>query len=289
VLYLNEGIIKKVKNYSQGGVGTRREFKKYRIWLLVFTTLLLITHILFKTPAPFPWLEHVWDAGDFLSFIGTMVLGYVAFTQANDANKINNRLLKIEETQYKLELLPFIMVSDYSAYIRNTSNIINNPDKTYIMVGKPDNDNDDVLCLEFSLLNTTNSYVTVKYSNAELSGSLINWVHSVINQKDDIIRLQPGVNKPLVLYAPPTEFKKLISEKITLRFILENRFGERYAEYFNIIILALREIQQNNWYISMLVHEYSIKRFGNDKSGKEIEVQEDSHYRINDFKHKQED
>jgi hypothetical protein len=254
---------------------------KGRTWLFLCAALLIIVHVLFKIPAPFPWLEHVWDAGDLIAFVGTIVLGYVAYWQTGNANETNDRLLKIEEARYKLDLRPFVMVSDYSAYIKNNFDIITNPDKTYIMVSNPDNDHDEVLCVEFSLLNTTNSYVSAKYSDAIFSDSDRKWAHCLPNQKDDIVRLQPSESKPLVLYAPPAEFTKLIGEKIKLRFILENRISERYAEYFYINIIALNGnihgySPTGIWYISMFVQEYSISRFEKDKEGKQVEIQEES-------------
>lgn len=255
---------------------------KGRTWLLTGISLLIIVHVLFSIPAPFPWLEHVWEAGDLITFIGTITLGYVAYWQTYKASKTEDRMLKIEETRYKLELRPFIMVVDYSAYIKNNLDIVRNPDKTYVMVEKPAKDTDDVLCIEFSLLNTTNSYVSARYSSANIVGSDKIWEHGVPNQKDDIIRLQPDENKPLVLVAPPNQFQNLISKTIKLRFILENRFSDRYAEYFHIIITALNGnlhgySPQGNWYISMFIQEYSISRFDNDKNGALIEIQEDIH------------
>lgn len=251
-----------------------------RTWLFLCAGLLIITHVIFKIPAPFSWLEHVWGAGDLLTFVGTIVLGYVAYWQTNTANETSDRLLRIDEARYKLELRPFIMVADYSAYIKNNYSIITNPDKVYIMVDKPENDNDDVLCIEFTLLNTTNSYITAKYSSAEFSKAK-KWAHGLPNQKDDILRLLPNESKKLVLYAPPTEFQHLIAEKVKLRFILENRLGERYAEYFHIIIAALNgnvfgSSPTGKWHISMFIQEYSVKKFRVNEYGKQVEVQEES-------------
>jgi hypothetical protein len=250
---------------------------------------LIATHVLYRIPAPCYWLETDWEAGDLLTFVGTIVLGYVAYwqnklanEQADKANETSDRLLRIGEDRYKLELRPFIMVDDYSAYIKNNCEILSNPDKTYIMVEKPAHDDDNVLCIEFSLMNTTNSYVSAKYASAEFLDIDNTWGHTGANQKDDIVRLNPGESKPYVLFAPPDELVKLISHKIKLRFILENRISERYAEYFHIIITSLTGnvygcSPTGKWHISMFIQEYSINGFKKDKDGNSVEIQEDSH------------
>ncbi|MCL1806782.1 MAG: hypothetical protein FWG31_03665 [Oscillospiraceae bacterium] len=252
-----------------------------RTWLLLGVALLVIVHVLFKISTPFSLLEPAWGAGDLITFVGTITLGYVAYWQTYKANETEDRLLKIEENRYKLELRPFVVVANYFAYAKTQLDIIDNPDKTYVMVGKPEKDTDDVLCIELSLLNTTASYVSAKYENAEIIGSDDTWSHSLPNQKDEIIRLQSGETKPLVLYAPPKQFEDLKSEKIKLRFILENRFCDRYAEYFHIIIAALDGnlhgySPKGNWYISMFIQEYSIYKF-EYKNGEITEEQEDAH------------
>jgi len=43
--------------------------------------LLLLTHIFFSITAPFKWLAVVWCAGYFITFIGTITLGIVAWWQ----------------------------------------------------------------------------------------------------------------------------------------------------------------------------------------------------------------
>ena len=68
------------------------------------------------------------------------MLGYVACWQtkrANEqsdyANEISNRLLSIEESRDKLELSPFIMVTDFKAYAKIKCELINDPDQLYIL------------------------------------------------------------------------------------------------------------------------------------------------------------
>ncbi len=70
-----------------------------------------IIHILFKIKTNFYWLQAEWKAGDILSywgdvlsFIGTVVLGYIAISQTEQANKLSAELLGIEKNKLKPRL-----------------------------------------------------------------------------------------------------------------------------------------------------------------------------------------
>ena len=39
---------------------------------------LIIVHFLYSIPAPFDFLESKWDAGDLITYLGTVFLGIVA-------------------------------------------------------------------------------------------------------------------------------------------------------------------------------------------------------------------
>lgn len=78
------------------------------LFLAVLFCPLLITHVLFKIHSNCYWIEAEWEAGDLLgyfgdvlSFVGTVVLGYIAIAQAERANELNNELLIIEENRIK--------------------------------------------------------------------------------------------------------------------------------------------------------------------------------------------
>lgn len=75
--------------------------------VLVFILPLGITQLLFSINAPYPWLISLWDSGDFLayagsfmSFIGSVFLGYVAISQSEEANRLNKNLQKIQESTF---------------------------------------------------------------------------------------------------------------------------------------------------------------------------------------------
>lgn len=84
--------------------------KKTTIVLLMLIIILpiVIIHILFKWKSNCYWIEAEWNAGDVLgyfgdvlSFVGTVVLGYIAVKQTERANKLNKELLLIEKNKIK--------------------------------------------------------------------------------------------------------------------------------------------------------------------------------------------
>ena len=256
-----------------------------RTWLILCAALLIITHVLFKTPAPIRWLESVWGAGDLITFVGTIVLGYVAYRQTNKANETSDRLLSIEEMRYKLELRPFFMITDYKAYAKKKIDLIKNPDKVYISIAGEDVEN-DVLCIELALTNTTNSFMTVKYDSAYSVDyeKPIKWQHCMINQKSGIIPIQPGETEGIVLFAPPTFFDNNFTwNRLCLQFTTENRLAQRYAEYVTIYPTSLSNktvgcSPDDKWFLSMSVEKYSIKRLERSGINSFIVKEEDNDY-----------
>ena len=56
-------------------------FDKFWKWLLWSALFALGIHCLFKIPAPLPFFEHVWGAGDILSYISAILLAWIAYWQ----------------------------------------------------------------------------------------------------------------------------------------------------------------------------------------------------------------
>ena len=89
----------------------RAVIDKWWFWLLISAAFLIIVQVCFRIPAPCYYLDAAWEAGDLLTFVGTIVLGYIAIYQNRKANDINQRLLQIEETRLKPSL-SMIMLSE---------------------------------------------------------------------------------------------------------------------------------------------------------------------------------
>ena len=86
--------------------------KHKKITITIFMILIIlpmaIIHLLFKWKSNCYWIESEWSAGDVLgyfgevlSFVGTVVLGYIAITQTEKANQLNKQLLDIEKNKIK--------------------------------------------------------------------------------------------------------------------------------------------------------------------------------------------
>ena len=74
------------------------------LYICIIVIFLIGVQVLFSIPAPCKWLEAVWGAGDFISFIGTISLGLVAIYQTKNANEISYRLLQIEEDRRRPQI-----------------------------------------------------------------------------------------------------------------------------------------------------------------------------------------
>lgn len=84
--------------------------KKLSVLLIVATILvpIIVIHILFKIKTNCYWITAEWKAGDVLgyfgdvlSFVGTVVLGYVAICQTERANNISEKLMEMDLVKMK--------------------------------------------------------------------------------------------------------------------------------------------------------------------------------------------
>ena len=87
-----------------------KEHKKttITIFILLIVLPIIIIHFLFKWKSHCYWIEAEWSAGDVLgyfgdvlSFVGAVVLGYVAITQTEKAYQLNTELLRLEKNNNK--------------------------------------------------------------------------------------------------------------------------------------------------------------------------------------------
>lgn len=245
------------------------------MWLIASVIFLIAVQVLFCIPAPCKWLEATWEAGDLISFVGTIVLGFVAISQTQKANKMTERLMDIENNRYMLEVRPFFMVTDWKSYELDSDKLIFNPDKLYIQIG-PHNDGELALGIGLQLQNTTDSYISVEYSKGY--SDTITWSKSAINQPNRKLRLLAGDSKEIVFYANPDYIKSLRGDFITVEFILENRFAQRYQESFRLIILALSNTcihKDGEWYCDASIQDFKIGKFVKNAEGEIVVIMED--------------
>lgn len=259
----------------------KKHIYNWKWWLLGTVIFLAVVQILFNLPAPCRWLEAVWEAGDLISLVGTLILGYIAMKQANEANesadaanKISNRLMDLEFERYKLENRPFVMVADWRAENLQLNQIFN-PDKLYIQIARYD-EKGPILGLSLFIQNTTNAPLSVEFKDG--CTEEYEFMYSTTNQPKQKLMVQPFDIQEMVFYAAEDEIRKLKGKTLKMNFILENRFTERYQESFKIIVASidnLAELPPSRWFCSLFVQEFEIGKFKKDETGKIVLVMED--------------
>lgn len=103
--------------------------KSWKFWFWSAVIFLVTVQILFTIPAPIKLLDAAWEAGDFISFVGTIILGYIAMRQtqrankmaedansmAKDANETSRKLIQLQEEEY----LPVVTVSNFAGITKH--------------------------------------------------------------------------------------------------------------------------------------------------------------------------
>lgn len=83
-------------------------------FLIIFSVLaVIIIHILFSCHAPNDWWEAKWEAGDILTYLGTILLGWLAIWQNEELKKTNEisqaRLERISEKANDINVISKII------------------------------------------------------------------------------------------------------------------------------------------------------------------------------------
>ena len=228
--------------------------------LFLVLIFLIVVKILFKQPAPCKWLEAVWSAGDFITFCGTIVLGIVACVQSQEANEMSQTLMEIEKNRDRLEICPFVMVTKWKMYKLRKENILYNHSKIYIEINDIDNEQ-EIIGFSLQFQNTTKSFITVEFSKGQIISDK-KWSYLGINQPNRKLLLADGESEEMIFYASKNFMMNLEGKELELIFVLENRFGQRYKEKFNIIITHLKENKEKRmeFYCSCSIQNYKISK-----------------------------
>lgn len=269
--------------------------KKYIEWIsshkaslficmgVLFFLPIVIVHLLFKWNSGIEFWVAEWGAGEvlgyvgtMLTFIGTMVLSFLALQASNKANELSTKVIEMEKDRYRLELRPFVLVSNWKAYNIGVQELIDEPQKKYIQIGTYSTGT--ALGIALELTNTTNSHVTVEYSGGMTRNPDQRWKNSAVNQENLKMILAPGESDEFVFYAERSFIEQQKGKKVTIELILENRFSKRYKEKFVIIITSLSDnvgVTPGKWYCNLFAQEYTIGRFEKDVEGNIICVEEE--------------
>ena len=181
------------------------------------------------------------------------------------ANIIAEKMLEIEKSNYITEMRPFIMITDYEIKFFNKDKICNEKNITYIQIQKN--------CVYFvpgiylNIINSTNSFITVKYSGIEEideseSSDNIEFCNVLVNQIDSKFMLNANQTGSLVLYANKDFLEALEGKKVRFSFILENKYAQRYRETIDVNFFVLHEMNKGvNWHYHFFVDNYRFYKF----------------------------
>ncbi|WP_238917238.1 hypothetical protein [Clostridium sp. YIM B02555] len=226
----------------------------------------------------FPLLPDYIKAGEFLSFygsvlafIGTISLGLLALWQNIKSNNINKRISAIENRRLIFDFQPFVLVTDWKIEQVYINNMEKDNSVMYIQIGQVNPSDSVVSCLKLKFINTSNTYTLVSFkkgnSTKDDGSNIIQWTNSTTNKHNNKLYLNVGDSKGIIFYFSKDEIKDILQKKINIELILENRFGDRYQESFELYILSSLSVE-NNWHVNMSPQKYKIGRF--DKKTKEL-------------------
>ena len=206
-------------------------------------------HLFLKIPAPSPFFERDWNAGDlityiagFEAFIGTVFLGIVAVRQNDKANRINKSMVDNEEKHRVFERQPSVMLGEWEfVYINDPKTIDNYPnlfqytDAYRVFLGVKDLSQAKLTILSLPLLNTSNNFIEVEFFSINLIDltdknrrlSVLPWMSSQNAGRLHIMPLK-SIQISILLDFSVFEFVSDIKGRIVLRLI--NRIGEQYQE-----------------------------------------------------------
>lgn len=206
--------------------------------------------------------------GTILSFVSTLGLGALALWQNIKANNINDRLSLIEKERFKLELQPFVAVTDWSLKKEDTLNILGNSSILSFKISSMDMNEIKCAMLTLNFTNTSNTYTMMNY----LAGSVYyndkyveQLENSSINHANITLYLKSGQKGEMVFYCSFKKFYEFTGRTIKLKFALRNRFNDLYIETIDIFISNIKQIDNDgNWYIGLDSRNYKIERFNRE-------------------------
>lgn len=179
--------------------------------------------------------------GDFMSAIGTVVLGWVAIMQADKANDISNRVLSLEEKRYTEDHVPAVTV-EFVKLREGEYNIplnLNFVGRTYILT----HSNTEKAFIEIELINTGKCAIYGCELNKvllddqlfdnkieKISGSFLNRQFNLI---DNNMKFFLCLEEKYV-----EDFAKGVIKKLKIEFDCKNGFGEKYKLEINIEVVV---------------------------------------------------
>ena len=218
--------------------------------IIVFISCLLIAQIPFWIgkwrvfiPTEMDESDILSFLGDFISAIGSILLGWYAIKQTDKANNTNDRLLAIEEQRHREDHQPSVIVE--SVILHNTT-FTQTPlhgDKEsrlyYVDANYEHTVNDERACIEIKIVNTGNTGIfncqvkTISSFPEEMASGIQNF--------DEFwsapFTLLPESSISLHLYTYPNVIERFATRKIkyiNLTVNCVNRFNEKYTIFLKL-------------------------------------------------------
>ena len=226
--------------------------------------LLVGVQLLFLIPAPSRFLDAVWEPGEILTLLGSIFLGIVAVYQSYESNALSKRMLDLEEDKYKLELRPFVIVTDSVLRYCNPKNIFDFPEDFEYCVSILSHEAPDKrLALSIEVQNTTESFLMIGHHKiipeAENGKdiSFTNCLEAVSPYKPPsrYMGIRAGETKKVTYLFGNQWVNDLVGNRYEFVFTLINRLGERYEESCEVVFLKLQCENRPNCYIEAQNYE----------------------------------
>lgn len=128
-------------------------------WICAAILFLLLVHIAYKIPAPCEWLSYEWEAGELITFVGTITLGYLAYWQNQNFKNLTEKQDAKKMAIDKYPLISFesldiraCFIEDYGPWkIVDTKTIDSCDGKNYFEIFV--DDNIETITLKFQVKN----------------------------------------------------------------------------------------------------------------------------------------
>lgn len=239
---------------------------KWWFWIIATIVFLTVVQILFRIEAPCKWLDAVWEAGDLISLVGTLVLGYVAMLQtkrandmAYDANETSRKLIKLQEAEYT----PIVTIKDFAGITKHGLSKVNIMPQSEMFVhemrcidgevlvgysislSEPDCViTDDTHCRDYEIhLNYSGRFVVENFRIKEIRFSGNKFEKSFIIKNSTEMSLSCGQDFTLFLFLFNNEdfleeasnaYKYITASNIIFEIEMTSITGEIYEETVNI-------------------------------------------------------
>ena len=227
----------------------KNKFNKVKytfICVLISIFILIFVHIIYSIPSPCEFLVSKWNAGDLISYIGTMFLGIIAIVQTLSANNLSKKLLDIEMSRKKHEQEPFFLVTNcsvkkFNSYFTMTTECKPN----YTIEIENIHANQIVYLITFEIVNTSDNVEIIRfkecYSTDNDNKKEIKWKNNGKPSSMRHIVLLSKQNGRIHFICNQEMYKSLENRTFKMEFYINNKVYDTYLETFTCYILKIKE------------------------------------------------